>query len=210
MTTEYPIKRIENNVVVFTDDKQIISLAERVTDELKLSLLHAEDTIDLYVTGGFFEIVDPDKVDENYFETIQEIHGDENPKEFAILLTKPVKNIPQKLKKIFIQPKENSFEYDNLKLSILNKRSAILRHQKNPRSYDKRLFRLFYILRKLQLEGAIVKKDELAIEFNVSDKTIQRDIELLKMAGEDIVYDKEYKGYRLLGSWNSSIVTRDD
>ena len=210
MSTEETIKKNEDNVVIYTDDEKIISVVEKVTKELKMNLFKAEDTIELYVTGGFFEIVDPEKVDENYFETIREIHENDDPKEFAILLTKPVQSLPKQLKKIIIQPKQNSFDYDNLKLSILRKRSAILRHQKNPRRYDKRLFRLFNILRRLQPEGAVVSKDELAREFNVSEKTIQRDIEILQMSGEDIIYDKEKKGYCLLGSWNSSIVARND
>jgi biotin operon repressor len=210
MSTEDTIKKNEDNVVIYTEDEKIISVVEKVTKELDLNLFKAEDTTELYVTGGFFEIVDPEKVDENYFETIREIHENDDPKEFAILLTKPVQSLPKQLKKIIIQPKENSFDYDNLKLSILRKRSAILRHQKNPRRYDKRLFRLFNILRRLQPEGAVVSKDELAREFNVSEKTIQRDIEILQMSGEDINYDKEKKGYCLLGSWNSSIVARND
>jgi predicted DNA-binding transcriptional regulator YafY len=48
--------------------------------------------------------------------------------------------------------------------------------------YDRKIFRLMYILNKLEKTGGIVTK-ELSDEFNVSLRTVQRDLELLDQTG---------------------------
>lgn len=50
------------------------------------------------------------------------------------------------------------------------------------RSYDKKIFRLLYCLNKLD-RGGKVSTQSLSREFNVSLRTVQRDLELLNMAG---------------------------
>lgn len=206
MKNESLVKRIEDDVIIFTDDKDVISTAKKVVKELKLNLFNAECTTDLYAFGFFFGIVDPEKLDADYFENFKEIHENENPKEFAVLLTKiPHKKIPKSIKRYFIIPNEEGIDYQGLKLAILNKRRAIIRHQNSRKSYDKKLKRLFAILHMLQPEGSFVKLDDLCREFNVSPKTIYRDINLINEFGEDIQYDKERKGYCLVSSMNSKI-----
>ena len=68
----------------------------------------------------------------------------------------------------------------------------------NYKSYDKRIFRLIYTLNKLD-NGASVSTKELANEFNVSTRTIQRDIELLNMAGFPMMSVNKGK-YNFFGS----------
>jgi len=50
------------------------------------------------------------------------------------------------------------------------------------KDYDRRIFRLFYILNKLD-SSKTVSTRELAEEFNVSLRTVQRDLEILYMTG---------------------------
>jgi len=209
MKNESLVKRIEDDVIIFTDDKGVISTAKKVVKELKLNLFIAECTTDLYAFGFFFGIVDPEKLEVDYFENFKEIHENENPKEFAVLLTKiPRKKIPKSIKRYFIFPNEEGIDYQGLKLAILSKRRAIIRHQNSNKSYDKKLKRLFAILHMLQPEGSFVKLDDLCREFNVSPKTIYRDINLINEFGEDIQYDKARKGYSLGSSLNSTIGVR--
>ena len=49
-------------------------------------------------------------------------------------------------------------------------------------SYDKKIFRLLFILNKLDANPRVLTRD-LAREFNVSHRTVQRDLELLNMTG---------------------------
>ena len=54
------------------------------------------------------------------------------------------------------------------------------------KSYDKKIFRLIFILNKLN-SGKLIKTSELAKEFNVTVRTVQRDFELLNMTGFPLV-----------------------
>ena len=54
------------------------------------------------------------------------------------------------------------------------------------KSYDKKIFRLWTILNKLDT-GGVVYTSKLAKEFNVSIRSVQRDVELLNMVGFPVV-----------------------
>jgi len=62
------------------------------------------------------------------------------------------------------------------------------------KSYDKKLLRYVCILSKLDGKAPI-RTSELAEEFNVTLRTVQRDMEYLGMAGFPMIYDKD--GYKL-------------
>ena len=178
---------------------------EKVTKSLTLCLMKAEDTIDLYTIGAFCMIIDPDKVDADYFENFKEIHDLENPKEFVVILTKPVK-LDRSIKKYFIVAQTNDKFERQLTTTILNRRSNIISRKTDKKIYTKKLNRLFAILRHLQKEGNYVKVTELADEFGVSEKTIKRDLTYLReVAGEEIKYDIKKKAYYLDNSFNSNI-----
>jgi len=61
-----------------------------------------------------------------------------------------------------------------------------------PGSYDRKIFRLLFILNKLDAQSKVPTRG-LAEEFNVSSRTVQRDLELLNMTGFPL-YTPE-KGY---------------
>ena len=58
----------------------------------------------------------------------------------------------------------------------------VYKQNMSAKSHDKRIFRLLYALGRLN-SGGPVKTSELAEEFNVSLRTVQRDLELLNMTG---------------------------
>lgn len=63
------------------------------------------------------------------------------------------------------------------------------------RHYDRKIFRLIFILNRLEAERRVTSTD-MAREFNVSLRTVQRDIELLNMTGFPIVnFDKGIHGF---------------
>lgn len=206
----YGEKIIEDDVLIFTDDKEIKRITEKVTKSLNLCLIEAEDTIDLYTIGAFCMIIDPGKVDENYFENFKEIHDLENPKEFVVILTKPAK-LDRSIKKYFIVAQSNGKLESQLRTTLLNRRSNIISRKTDKKIYTKKLNRLFAILRHLQKEGNYVKVPDLANEFDVSEKTIKRDLTYLReVGGEEIKYDIRKKAYYLDNSFNSTILTRLD
>lgn len=208
--TYYGEKVIEEDVLVFVDNSEIYETISKVVNGLKLCLIDAEHTTDLYAIGAFCKIVDPDKVDSDYFENLKEFLELENPKEFVIILTKPVK-LSRSIQKFFLVAELNGNFESQLRTTLLNRRSNIISRKTDKKIYTKKLNRLFAILRHLQPEGNYIRISELAKELAVSEKTIKRDLTYLKeVGGEDIQFDFKKKAYYLDNSFNSNIVTRFD
>lgn len=204
------IKRIEDDVCILSNDKELIGIVEKVVDELNLNLYYAECTTDLYAFGAFYYIVDPALLESDFMENFRELYELTSPKEVAVMLTASSK-IPREIKPYFIFADENGKVEQQLKMTMLNRRSNIISQKTNKRDYSKKLNRLFAILRHLQPEGNYIRIPELAKEFGVSEKTIKRDLIYLKQeGGEEIVYDRKTKAYYLNNSISSRIITRYD
>jgi len=93
-------------------------------------------------------------------------------------------------------------DQEKLRLNILKQKTSAKRQDRNARQYEERIFRILMILKRLQ-KGP-VKTRELAEEFKVSARTVQRDIGILERIGEPIGYDECEKIFFLLerdGSW---------
>lgn len=65
------------------------------------------------------------------------------------------------------------------------------------------------------VNGKTLTKAELAQRFHVTERSIQRDMESLRlflaeqMAAQDIVYDRKYKGYRLTNTVNAGLTNSE-
>jgi len=203
-------KRLEDDVCILSNDKELIGIVEKVVDELNLNLYYAECTTDLYAIGAFYYIVDPNLLESDFMENFRELYELTSPKEMALMLTSTYK-IPRDIRPYFIFADDNGKFEQQLKMAMLNRRSNIISRKTDKRDYSKKLNRLFAILRHLQPEGNYVRIPELAKEFGVSEKTIKRDLIYLKQeGGEEIVYDRENKAYFLNNSISSRIITRYD
>lgn len=75
---------------------------------------------------------------------------------------------------------------------------------------EDKVYRILQLYDKFR-KGLIVNKHETALELGVNDRTIQRDIENIRtylsdfFVGQEIVYDRDYNGYRLKGDRTESI-----
>ena len=77
---------------------------------------------------------------------------------------------------------------------------------------DHRVHRILSIYERL-VKGKVLNKEQLALEFGVNNKSIQRDIEQIKFylanqpeyASLELKYSRKYRGYQLLGSENQNL-----
>jgi predicted DNA-binding transcriptional regulator YafY len=77
-------------------------------------------------------------------------------------------------------------------------------------SYDKKVFRLFFILNQLDSRKK-VSTSELAQEFNVSPRTVQRDIVLLNTTGFPIIsFEKGYHSFMEGFSLKKMMLTKEE
>jgi predicted HTH transcriptional regulator len=116
-------------------------------------------------------------------------------KEYSILFTKePSYIINPKLRKYIVRQR-NVFNYDNLKLLVLNRRSKAIRHNHQHVPNDKKLFRVTNIYFRLLSKEPNITTQVLCDDFGVSAKTIHRDIDMLIQFGNEISYDKQLKSW---------------
>jgi hypothetical protein len=190
-------KTYDNTIIAWVKDRQLLATINKIVKELKVNFLLVQEEEDIFALPYFFAILDGEYINDKILDDLIEVISNENPKEFAILLTSnTTRKIPSKFKKYFIKaPEEITPTW--LKTLIINKKYAINRRKINRRSYDKTIFRTVYILKQLMQNNAVLKLNELCMEFNVSEKTIKRDIELLRVMGDSIEYDKVRGGYVL-------------
>lgn len=185
----------ENTILIFHQDKDLIDATIKIARELKLTLYLADKFEDLIAVPYFFALVNPLLLVEADLKNLEYFYSNENVKEISFLFTvKPDFKIPQKIKKLIINTPDY-VDYNYLKIKILSLKSTIKRHKNGAGSYDKKLSRLFYIIRKSECKNSVLFLNELCNEFNVSEKTIKRDIALINSIGDEIVFDKLKKGY---------------
>lgn len=189
----------DNTIVAYRLETAITDMLRSMANKLKITICWADCVTDLIAVPAFMNIVNPLGLTEETVEIFQwfsflEETGD--PSSLCVFFTSvPPFKIPPKVEKYVLRTPE--FIDDNyLKLKILNKRASATRHNNQHKSYDRKIFRLLKIMKVLKSQD-IMYVEDMCNEFNVSQKTIHRDIELWNALGEVIEYDRNKKGYVL-------------
>lgn len=199
----------DETILLLNKDKEITSIVEKIAHSLKLKIYYGEIVTDLYAIPNFFSVIDTDIFDEECLDILKDLHSFDNPKEFCLFLSKPV-HIPRELKRLVVFAQNNGKLEAQLRTEIINRQSNIKKRKTDKKSLTRKLSRLFSILRKLEPEGNYVRVSELSKEFDVSEKTIMRDIQFLRFEGcEDIRYDPQKKGFYLDNSFIGNIGARE-
>jgi biotin operon repressor len=199
----------DETILLLNKDKEITSIVEKIAQSLKLKIYYGEIVTDLYAIPSFFSVIDTDIFDEECLDILKDLHSVDNPKELCLFLSKRV-HIPRELKRVVVFAQNNGKLEAQLRTEIINRQSNIKKRKTDKKSLTRKLSRLFSILRKLEPEGNYVRVSELSKEFDVSEKTIMRDIQFLRFEGcEDIRYDPQKKGFYLDNSFISNIGARE-
>jgi len=187
----------ETTVLLWQDDPELFENVKKVCKSLKLNIFNASVQEDILGVPYFFAILDGMRIKPELLKFLVDLLKGTKEKEFALLFTSPPSaKIPDALKKYVIKTPE-IINFDFLKKNLYNKHFAILRHKGNKRAYDKTLFRLLKISFLLRDKSKFINIRELSNDFNVTERTIKRDLALLGDMGEDIRYDKDRNGHYL-------------
>jgi len=191
---------VQNTVLTYAVSPLTAKVVETVCVKLGVPIYGADDLTDLIAVPNFLMVcnlsgVEPAQLEDTY-DSLIEVEG----KEIALLFTEPPSvQPPERLKKHIVKtPAE--LDEETLRFLIIRRMSAVRRHVKALRSYDRKLFRLFFILRTIREKGFVYSRDFCA-ELGVTQRTITRDLELLMAMGEPIEYDAHRKGYSSQGEF---------
>jgi len=198
---------MENSVLIWTDNKEMIEKTANVVNKLGLELKEAGCETDVIAIPCFYIILDAAKLNKELIEYLTEMANVMSEHEQTILVVgsnmkrikKPLSNF---ITKEAILPDDNNLEKY---IKAAREKCPVFKRTEMNETYGyikfdhtkKRIFRVWYMYKELIKNLGYVNTKTYACIFDVSEKTIQRDIQLLKSFGINIRYDGgfESKGY---------------
>ncbi len=188
---------MENSVLIWTESNSLMTMTETIVSKHNLQLKEADCATDLIAIPCFFIIVDASFINKESVQLLHEMAKIMTENEHKILVIGDIK-LPKRLWKFVEQLDQlpSARELENLIIEARELNSVYQRKLMNERfryrDFDhtrKRIFRVWYIYNKLKEKNGHVNADHFSTIFNVSGKTIYRDIAILKDFGCVIDYD---------------------
>ncbi len=184
-------------LVNFDDSSKVYRELRKVCNELDISILEVDASPDVVALPYFIFFIDPNLITKEELGLLEYMCDFQDYKEIAQLFIKPPKfKLSPKMRKFTLKTPD-LLDYDTLKLIILKRRSVLQRRGNNKGSYDKKIYRMMHILLNLMSKKKNINTQDLCVEFGVSEKTILRDIDMLRILGNDIEFDKANKEWKL-------------
>lgn len=182
--------------VTYNVSKEVQKVVEDACSSINANFCHTDLLSDLLAMPCFVYVCDfsktpPDELKQHY-ACILEMEEEPNLMPY-LLVAEPSVQPPKEVEKYFI-PVPEILDAQSLRLLFLKYKALRKRRVGQIRSYDSKLFRLFYILNYLRTNKTL-KAKELCLELNVSERTITRDINMLMSMGEGIEYNSSKKWY---------------
>ncbi len=188
----------ENTLIIHNHERKLNNVVREAADDIKVDICATDCMTDLIAVPAFMAIINPDSLkpkDMPEFNSFLDylIETGDVKVTGILFLKKPSFTIVPKLRKFIVKTPEN-LDRESLRLIMLNRRSAYRRRRNATTSCDKKIFRLMKMILILK-DRKTLKVDELMSEFNVSSKTIKRDLILIETLGYLHKYDIKKKGY---------------
>jgi len=186
--------RTWNTIITLGLNFQIMKIISDIGKSIEARIYQAQQWQDIAAIPCFYVIIDPSGLKENILKILFELWREDDVK--VIFTEIPDIEIPDDLHKKIIVNEEFFLNREKLKIELLNHKTRASHICNTERKYDSKIFRLLSILKKLKA-GKYISSTDLACEFNVSAKTISRDIDLLRQIGEIVQYDTKKRAYYL-------------
>jgi hypothetical protein len=181
-----------NTILVWTNNQDIIRFSSDIAEDLKLNIYHADVETDLMAVPCFLMIVDSEKLKEIFLSDFNKIakHMDDS-KCSIVVFGKRLTNVPYYVKALIkYGNKIITKEYiHNLILKAMNSKKNIKQNV-----FREKIHRIIFLY-KLLNEGKGIVTNEICELFEISDRTLRRDIKVLRdVCDNEIFFDKD-KGY---------------
>ena len=193
----------ENTVIGCMIGGNVRDMLRQACGELKILLYETDCSTDLIAIPSMLSVVDPSAMEPRDLADVLDWVTDLEDPQYRILFTEAVTGLSNRLSRNVIAA-PSCWSHDHFKFLLLKLRAASRRRAHECRTYDRKLFRLVYVLREFHSKKKVNTR-ELANEFNVSIRTVQRDLELLQSLGECIDYDCASNTYTIPDWWTSII-----
>lgn len=191
-----------NSVVCYGIRGRCLECLSAACARVKLGLLVVDRLCEVLEQPALLALVDPSSADEDELRCLMAAAA-ETPG-VRLMLTGPVPvELPSGTLTLVDAPERWSEEA--LRCILLKIRKAAWAAGSRRRGYDRRIVRLVYILNALDLKRAI-SVDQIASRMDVSTRTAARDLQVLRLMGVPMHYDRASGEYRVPNGWNTDLI----
>ncbi len=182
-----------NTILVWTKNKNILRFTSEIAEELKLNIYHATIETDLIAIPCFLMIVDTEKLKDDFLSDFNQIAKYmDSGKRSIMVFGKRIKNLPFHIK--FLVTYANRAITKEYILNLVNKAMNPKQNIKQV-LFKQRIRRLIFLYTLLD-EGKVLATKEMSELFEITDRTLRRDIKVLRdVCDKEITYDKDIGYY---------------
>ena len=193
-----------DTVVIYLDPADLLEEIKQAAVKAGICLYVAQCAIDLVAVPCFLSIVNPALLSADEWQLVCDVHQEASDHDNKFLLTRPSphKAVLPVHNRITTPPK---IDENFLKFLFLRLRATVARQRAIHEKTERRMLRLMYVLRQLEVQQSLRLQD-VAHTFETSLRTVQRDLQLLIMAGHPIDgpdktgayrFPKNYRAYEI-------------
>ncbi len=193
----YPLSTVQ----VLLKSGPLADLVEAVAREQKVDLWRVRTATDLVAVGSLVAIVDPTLVGPKSWRELCGWLAEMDDPHTKVLIVAPSPH-SEKLPAKNVVRTRSKIDRTFLKLLLVHLRSTFERRRRVFEKKERQIVRLMFMLARLDRNEPL-KVREVAQEFRVTHRTIQRDLELLLMAGYPVVESGEPGQYRFVENFKS-------
>ncbi len=184
-----------NTILLWTKNQHIIRFTSEIAVELNLTIYNSEVEADLIAVPCFLMIVDTEKLKDDFLSDFNQIakHMDSGVRSILVV-GKRLMNLPFHVKLLVTYA--NRTITKGYLVKIINTACDIKRNVKQD-MFKERIHRIIFLY-KLLVEGKVIATKEMGELFEMSDRTLRRDIKILRdVCDKEIIFDKD-SGYYFL------------
>jgi hypothetical protein len=185
----------ENTTLVLLPHGELQRRVIAAAKQTNVHLCFATCETDLIAIPAFLAIVDPALLTAAEWTSLCEAYSEMQDQNMKFLLVSPSPHCA-KLPAFNRVKAPEKLDETYFKFLMLRTRATIARRMAAFRRPEKRIIRMMYMLQKLENEPPLRLQD-VAQEFGASVRTIQRDMQVLLMAGHPIVGPDGNGGYHI-------------
>ena len=184
-----------NTILLWTKNQSIIRLTSEIAIEFNLSIYNVEEETDLIAVPCFLMIIDTEKLKDDFLSDFNQIAKYIDSGVRSILVVgKRLMNLPFHVR-LLVTYANRTITKDYL-LKIINTARDTKRNVKQD-MFKERIHRIIFLYKLLD-EGKLFATKEMGELFEMSDRTLRRDIKILRdVCDKEIFFDKD-SGYYFL------------
>lgn len=184
-------KSVNKTILLWTKNPDIIKFSKEIAEEYKLEIYNAECESDIIAIPGFINIIDSEKLNDNFLKGFNQYAKFLDTAEYSILVFgKRLINVPFYVKLLiaYINKPITKAYIRKLIFKAMNPKKAIKQE-----IFKKRINRIIHLYKKLD-EGDI-KIEDACIFYEISSRTLRRDIRVLRDSCDEEINFKKDRGY---------------